>query len=99
MCIRDRASGELRQAQAIRAAERDHLRAVHERLSAYAASTSTTAAPTVTAVLDPELEALRRRASAGQASATQIGSPLPNRLPDKPAVKQPVEPPQRGIDR
>lgn len=94
-----RASGELRQAQAIRAAERDHLRAVHERLSAYGASTSTTTVPAATAVLDPELEALRRRTTAGQTSATQIGSPLPNRLPEKPAVKQPVEPPQRGIDR
>lgn len=91
-----RASGDLRQAQAIRDAERDHLRTVHARLEAYAA-TKPSSAPV--AVLDPELEAMKQRIGAGRADVNQIGSPLPNPLPERPTVQSPTESPQRGIDR
>ena len=91
-----KASGDLRQAQSIRDAERDHLRTVHTRLEAYAA-TAPTAAPTAT--IDPELEAMKQRIGAGMQDVNKIGSPLPNKLPERPRVSPGTTQPDRGTER
>lgn len=91
-----RATGELRQAQAIRDAEREHLRTVHARLEAYA---MTAPAPAAVPTVDPELEAMRQRISAGRTDVNKIGSPLPTELPDRPRVSPSVKQPERGPER
>ncbi|MFZ4843979.1 relaxase/mobilization nuclease domain-containing protein [Mycetocola saprophilus] len=90
-----RASGEARQAAAIRDAERNNLRGVHERLE----QLSVTVSKTSVAVLDPELEAVKARINAGQVNATQIDSPIPHRVEPTKAKQPTTGPEQTGLER
>lgn len=91
-----KAGGEMRQAQAIRDSEQYKLRTVHARMDAYVQSQQPT---TSVAVLDPELDAMRRRVAAGRSDPNKIGSPLPPKV--SPEVKQRPETTvtPRGVER
>ncbi|MGL5859612.1 MAG: relaxase/mobilization nuclease domain-containing protein [Angustibacter sp.] len=106
------AVGEARQAAAIAAVERNHLRAVAARLPkprAAEPSAATGAGRTAAkdaagrAPLDPETAAMLRRVQAGQQPATEVTSPLPRTLnPERPRPATrpgPATVPERGTGR
>ncbi|WP_442915666.1 relaxase/mobilization nuclease domain-containing protein [Leucobacter sp. UCMA 4100] len=87
-----KAAGEARQAAAIRDAERDNLRGVHERLEQLSVKMPA-------ATIDPEVEALRASLNPGQAPAQEIGSPLPNRIETARQIQPTRAPEQTGPER